>query len=170
LVLGQAANDLIRSWLMLHMTTRVSISLISDFLAKLMRLPIAFFDSRKVGDIMQRIGDYSRIQSFLTETLLSAVMAIVTFVIYGCVMAGYNGGILLIFLLGSALYIAWVLLFLKRRRKLDYMRFQAASANQSNLVQMVTGMQEIKLNNSEKQKRWEWEGIQAKRSRSASRA
>jgi ATP-binding cassette subfamily B protein len=147
---------------MLHMTTRVSISLISDFLAKLMRLPIAFFDSRKVGDIMQRIGDYSRIQSFLTETLLSAVMAIVTFVIYGCVMAGYNGGILLIFLLGSALYIVWVLLFLKRRRKLDYMRFQAASANQSNLVQMVTGMQEIKLNNSEKQKRWEWEGIQAK--------
>ena len=162
LVLGQAANDLIRSWLMLHMTTRVSISLISDFLAKLMRLPIAFFDSRKVGDIMQRIGDYSRIQSFLTGTLLSAIMAVVTFVIYGCVMAGYNGGILLIFLLGSALYIAWVLLFLKRRRKLDYMRFQAASANQSNLVQMVTGMQEIKLNNSEKQKRWEWEGIQAK--------
>ena len=162
LVLGQAANDLIRNWLMLHMTTRVSVSLISDFLAKLMRLPIAFFDSRKVGDIMQRIGDYSRIQSFLTETLLSAVMAIVTFVIYGCVMAGYNGGILLIFLLGSALYIAWVLLFLKRRRKLDYMRFQAASANQSNLVQMVTGMQEIKLNNSEKQKRWEWESIQAK--------
>ena len=162
LVLGQAANDLIRSWLMLHMTTRVSISLISDFLAKLMRLPIAFFDSRKVGDIMQRIGDYSRIQSFLTGTLLSAIMAVVTFVIYGCVMAGYNGGILLVFLLGSTLYIAWVLLFLKRRRKLDYMRFQAASANQSNLVQMVTGMQEIKLNNSEKQKRWEWEGIQAK--------
>ena len=162
LVLGQAANDLIRNWLMLHMTTRVSVSLISDFLAKLMRLPIAFFDSRKVGDIMQRIGDYSRIQSFLTGTLLSAIMAVVTFVIYGCVMAGYNAGILVIFLLGSALYIAWVLLFLKRRRKLDYMRFQAASANQSNLVQMVTGMQEIKLNNSEKQKRWEWEGIQAK--------
>ena len=162
LVLGQAANDLIRNWLMLHMTTRVSVSLISDFLAKLMRLPIAFFDSRKVGDIMQRIGDYSRIQSFLTGTLLSAIMAVVTFVIYGCVMAGYNGGILLVFLLGSTLYIAWVLLFLKRRRKLDYMRFQAASANQSNLVQMVTGMQEIKLNNSEKQKRWEWEGIQAK--------
>lgn len=162
LVLGQAANDLIRSWLMLHMTNRVSISLISDFLGKLMRLPIAFFDSRKVGDIMQRIGDYSRIQSFLTETLLSMVMAVLTFVIYGCVMAGYNGLILLVFLIGSILYIGWVLIFLRRRRKLDYMRFQAASANQSNLVQMVTGMQEIKLNNSEKQKRWEWEGIQAK--------
>ena len=162
LVLGQAANDLIRSWLMLHMTNRVSISLISDFLGKLMRLPIAFFDSRKVGDILQRIGDYSRIQSFLTETLLSVVMAAVTFIIYGCVMAGYNGLILLVFLLGSALYIGWVLIFLKKRRKLDYMRFQAASSNQSNLVQMVTGMQEIKLNNCEKQKRWEWEGIQAK--------
>lgn len=162
LVMGQAANDLIRSWLMLHMTNRVSISLISDFLGKLMRLPIAFFDSRKVGDILQRIGDYSRIQSFLTETLLSVVMAVVTFIIYGCVMAGYNGLILLVFLLGSGLYIGWVLLFLKRRRKLDYMRFQAASSNQSNLVQMVTGMQEIKLNNCEKQKRWEWEGIQAK--------
>ena len=162
LVLGQAANDLIRNWLMLHMTTRVSISLISDFLGKLMRLPIAFFDSRKVGDILQRIGDYSRIQAFLTETLLSVVMAGVTFVIYGCVMAGYNFTILLVFLIGSILYVAWVLLFLKRRRKLDYMRFQAAAANQSNLVQMVTGMQEIKLNNCEKQKRWEWEGIQAR--------
>lgn len=162
LTLGEAANGLIRSWLMLHMTTRVSVSLISDFLGKLMRLPIAFFDSRKVGDIMQRIGDYSRIQSFLTETLLSIVMAAVTFIIYGCVMAGYNGLILAVFLVGSALYIGWVLIFLKRRRKLDYMRFQAASANQSNLVQMVTGMQEIKLNNCEKQKRWEWEGIQAK--------
>ena len=162
LIVGQAANDLIRSWLMLHMTNRVSISLISDFLAKLMRLPIAFFDSRKVGDIMQRIGDYSRIQSFLTETLLSVVMAAVTFIIYGCVMAGYNGLILIVFLIGSILYIGWVLIFLKRRRKLDYMRFQAASSNQSNLVQMVTGMQEIKLNNCEKQKRWEWEGIQAK--------
>ncbi len=162
LTLGEAANGLIRNWLMLHMTTRVSISLISDFLGKLMRLPIAFFDSRKVGDIMQRIGDYSRIQSFLTETLLSVVMAVVTFIIYGCVMAGYNGKILLVFLVGSAVYIGWVLIFLKRRRKLDYMRFQAASANQSNLVQMVTGMQEIKLNNCEKQKRWEWESIQAR--------
>ena len=127
-----------------------------------MRLPIAFFDSRKVGDILQRIGDYSRIQSFLTETLLSVVMAVVTFVIYGCVMAGYNALILIVFLVGSILYVCWVMLFLKRRRKLDYARFQAASSNQSNLVQMVTGMQEIKLNNCEKQKRWEWEGIQAK--------
>lgn len=162
LVLGQLANNLIRSWLMLHMTTRISISLISDFLAKLMRLPIAFFDSKMVGDIMQRIGDYDRIQAFLTGSLLSMVMAVVSFVIYGAVMGGYDLTILGIFLLGSILYTGWILLFMKRRRKLDYMRFQEASANQSNIVQLIGGMQEIKLNNCEKQKRWEWERIQAR--------
>ena len=162
LVLGQTANNLIRSWLMLHMTTRISISLISDFLSKLMRLPIAFFDSKMVGDIMQRIGDYDRIQSFLTGSLLSMAMAVVSFVIYGAVMGGYDPTILGIFLLGSALYVGWILLFMKRRRKLDYMRFQEAAANQSNIVQLINGMQEIKLNDCEKQKRWEWERIQAR--------
>ena len=162
LVIGQMANELIRSWLMLHMTTRVSISLISDFLAKLMRLPISFFDSKMVGDIMQRIGDHSRIQSFLTGSLLSITMAAVTFVVYSVVMGGYDLKILGIFMLGSVLYVLWVLLFMKRRRKLDYMRFQEASANQSNVVQLITGMQDIKLNNCEKQKRWEWERIQAR--------
>ena len=162
LVLGQLANNLIRSWLMLHMTTRISISLISDFLAKLMRLPIAFFDSKMVGDIMQRIGDYDRIQTFLTGSLLSMAMAVVSFVIYGAVMGGYDPTILGIFLLGSALYIGWILLFMKRRRKLDYMRFQEAAANQSNIVQLINGMQDIKLNDCEKQKRWEWERIQAR--------
>ena len=162
LVLGQMANNLIRSWLMLHMTIRISISLISDFLSKLMRLPIAFFDSKMVGDIMQRIGDYDRIQSFLTGSLLSMAMAVVSFVIYGAVMGGYDPTILGIFLLGSALYVGWILLFMKRRRKLDYMRFQEAAANQSNIVQLIDGMQEIKLNDCEKQKRWEWERIQAR--------
>ena len=162
LVLGQTANELIRSWLMLHMTTRVSISLISDFLAKLMRLPISFFDSRMTGDIMQRIGDHSRIQTFLTGSLLSIVMAAVTFVVYSAVMGGYDLRILGIFILGSALYIGWVLLFLRRRRKLDYMRFQEAAANQSSIVQLIAGMQDIKLNGCGKQKRWEWERIQAR--------
>lgn len=162
LTLGQTANDLIRSWLMLHVTTRISISLISDFLGKLMRLPIAYFDSKMVGDIMQRIGDHSRIQSFLTGSIISIAVAVITFVIYSGVMASYNLTILLIFLLGSGLYVLWILLFLKRRRKLDYMRFQEASANQSNIVQLINGMQDIKLNNCEKQKRWAWEAIQAK--------
>ena len=162
LVLGQMANELIRSWLMLHMTTRVSISLISDFLAKLMRLPISFFDSRMHGDIMQRIGDHGRIQSFLTGSLLSIVMAVVTFIVYSVIMGGYDMTILGIFLLGSAIYVAWILIFMKRRRKLDYMRFQESAANQSSIIQLIDGMQDIKLNGCEKQKRWEWEKIQAR--------
>ncbi len=160
LILGQLGNDLIRSRLMLYMTTHMSISLISDFLAKLMRLPISFFDSKMVGDIMQRIGDHGRIQNFLTGSLLGIVIAVVTLIVYSVVMATYDLRVLGIFLLGSTLYVGWVLLFLKRRRKLDYIRFQAASANQSNVVQLINGMQEIKLNGCEKQKRWEWERIQ----------
>lgn len=162
LVMGQLANNLVRSWLMLHLTTRISISLISDFLSKLMRLPIAFFDSKMVGDIMQRIGDYNRIQTFLTGSLLSMIMAVISFGIYGAVMGAYDIVILGVFLIGSMLYVGWILLFMKRRRKLDYMRFQEAAANQSSIVQLINGMQEIKLNNCEKQKRWEWERIQAR--------
>lgn len=162
LTLGQMANDLIRSWLILHMNTRISISLISDFLAKLMRLPISFFDSKMVGDIMQRIGDHSRIQIFLTSSLLSIVMAIMTFVVYSIVIGGYNLMILGVFLLGCVLYICWILLFMKKRRKLDYMRFQEASTNQSSIVELISGMQDIKLNGCEKQKRWDWERIQVR--------
>ena len=162
LTFGQTANEMIRSWIMLHVTTRVSISLISDFLIKLMRLPISFFDSKMVGDIMQRMGDHNRIQTFLTTSLVNILFAFITLVIYTVIMATYNPVILLVFFAGSILYIGWVLLFLKNRRTLDYKRFQQASANQSNIVQLITGMQEIKLNNCEKQKRWEWERIQAK--------
>jgi len=162
LSMGYVANDIIRSWLMLHTTTRVSVSLISDFLRKLMRLPIAFFDTRMTGDIMQRIGDYSRIQNFLTSSILSIVIAAISFIIYGIIMSGYNSLIFLVFLIGTSLYVVWILLFLKKRRKLDYMRFQQSAANQSNIVQLVGGMQDIKLNNCEKQKRWDWERIQAR--------
>jgi ATP-binding cassette subfamily B protein len=162
LTLGQTANGMIRSWIMLHVTTRVSISLISDFLIKLMKLPMAFFDTKRIGDIMQRIGDHSRIQSFLTRSLIDIIFAVITLVIYTFVMASYHIGILGVFFFGSALYVGWVLLFLKKRRELDYKRFQQSAANQSNVVQLVSGMQEIKLNSCEKQKRWEWERIQAK--------
>ena len=161
IVLGQLANDLIRNWLMLHMTARVSISLISDFLSKLMRLPISFFDSKMTGDIMQRIQDHSRIQDFLTNSLISIVMAVALFVTYGFILGGYSMTILLVFLLGTVVYMCWVLLFLRWRRRLDYMRFQEAANNQSNVVQLIGGMQDIKLNNCEKQRRWEWERIQA---------
>jgi ATP-binding cassette subfamily B protein len=162
LTLGQTANGMIRSWIMLHVTTRVSISLISDFLIKLMKLPMSFFDAKMIGDIMQRIGDHSRIQTFLTQSLIDIVFAVITLAIYTGIMATYHLGILSIFFLGSIFYITWVLLFMKRRRKLDYKRFQQAAVNSSNVVQLISGMQEIKLNDCEKQKRWEWERIQAR--------
>ena len=111
---------------------------------------------------MQRIGDNGRIQSFLTGTLISIVFSFFTFIIYGCIMASYHAGILAIFLTGSILYALWVTVFLKQRRKLDYKRFQQAADNQSNIVQLINGMQEIKLSNCERQKRWDWERIQAK--------
>jgi ATP-binding cassette, subfamily B, bacterial len=162
LTLSQTANGLLRNWISLHVTSRVSISLISDFLVKLMKLPISFFDVKLVGDIMQRIGDHTRIRTFLTDSLISIIFAAITLVMYTFIMATYNLGILGVFFLGSVMYIGWVILFLKRRRELDYKRFQQSAANQSNIVQLVTGMQEIKLNSCEKQKRWEWERIQIK--------
>jgi ATP-binding cassette subfamily B protein len=162
LTLSQTANGFLRNWISLHVTSRVSISLISDFLIKLMKLPISFFDVKLVGDIMQRIGDYNRIRTFLTDSLISIIFAVITLVMYTIIMATYNLGILGIFIIGSVLYIGWVVLFLKRRRELDYKRFQQSAANQSNIVQLVTGMQEIKLNSCEKQKRWDWERIQIK--------
>jgi ATP-binding cassette subfamily B protein len=125
-------------------------------------LPLAFFDAKMIGDIMQRIGDHSRIQSFLTQSLIDIVFAVITLVIYTFIMASYHIGILGVFFLGSTFYIGWVLLFLKKRRELDYKRFQQSAANQSNVIQLVSGMQEIKLNSCEKQKRWEWERIQAR--------
>jgi ATP-binding cassette subfamily B protein len=127
-----------------------------------MKLPISFFDVKLIGDIMQRIGDHNRIRSFLTDSLINIIFAVVTLVMYTIIMATYNLGILGIFFIGSLLYIGWVMLFLKRRRELDYKRFQQSASNQSNIVQLVTGMQEIKLNGCEKQKRWEWERIQIK--------
>ena len=162
LSISQTANGLLRNWISLHVTSRVSISLISDFLIKLMKLPVAFFDVKLIGDIMQRIGDHNRIKSFLTDSLINIIFAVITLGMYTIIMATYNLEILGVFFIGSALYTGWVILFLKRRRELDYKRFQQSAANQSNIVQLVTGMQEIKLNGCEKQKRWEWERIQIK--------
>lgn len=162
LAVSQTAVGFIRSWIMLHTSTRVSISLISDFLIKLMKLPIRFFDTKMIGDLRQRIDDNQRIQSFLTGNLISMSFGIFIFIIYSFVMAYYDWTILLIFYIGSALYVGWILLFLKKRKEIDYKRFSVSAANQSNVYQLITGMQEIKLNNCEKQKRWEWERIQAK--------
>ncbi|MDX9933206.1 MAG: cysteine peptidase family C39 domain-containing protein, partial [Bacteroidales bacterium] len=157
----QMSVDFLRNWILLHISTRINISLISDFLIKLMKLPIGFFDSKLIGDIMQRIGDHTRIQNFLTGSSLSTLFSMVNLVIFSAVLAWYDLKILGIFLFGNAMYIAWILLFMKKRRELDFKRFALAADNQSTLFQIITGMQEIKLNNCEKQKRWRWERLQA---------
>lgn len=162
LFITQLAVEFIRNWITLHVNSRISISLISDFLAKLMRLPLHFFDTKNVGDIMQRIGDNDRIKSFLTGSTLTTLFSFVNFIIFAFILAYYNLTVLGVFVLGNILYMAWIVLFLRYRRKLDMARFAQASAEQSNLVQIVTGMQEIKLNNCEKQQRWKWERIQVK--------
>lgn len=158
----QMGISFIQSWISLHMNTRISITLISDFLAKLMKLPIRFFDAKNIGDIMQRIGDHGRIQSFMTGSTLTTLFSFFNFFIFAIILGYYNLSILGVFILGNVLYIIWILIFMKYRRQLNYRRFTQASANQSNLVQMITGMQEIKLNNCEKQQRWKWEAIQVK--------
>lgn len=158
---GQLSVGFIRSWILLHISTRVNISLISDFLIKLMRLPIGYFDTKVTGDIIQRIGDHHRIENFLTSSSLSTLFSIVNLLIFGIILAIYSIPIFLIYFIGASLHILWVVLFLRRRRELDFKRFDKLSANQSAIIQLVSGMQEIKQNNYEKQKRWEWERIQA---------
>jgi len=162
LSITQMGMSFIQSWITLHTNARISISLISDFLTKLMKLPIRFFDAKNIGDILQRIGDHSRIQNFLSGTTLSTLFSFFNFFVFAGVLAYYNLSILLVFLIGNGLYMTWIFLFMRYRRKLDFKRFAQASANQSNMVQLITGMQEIKLNNCEKQQRWKWERIQVK--------
>ncbi len=162
LFISQTSVDLIRGWILLHMTSRININLISDFLLKLMRLPIAFFDSKNTGDIIQRIYDHDRIQDFLSSTTLNTLFSAFNIVIFGFVLAYYDWTIFAIFFLGSFIYIGWTLLFLKKREELDYKRFDQAADNQSSIYQLISGMQEIKLNGSERRRRWEWEAIQVK--------
>jgi ATP-binding cassette subfamily B protein len=162
LFIGLTVIEYIRGWVLLHISTRINISLISDFLAKIMKLPLGFFDSKMIGDLMQRIQDHQRIQSFLTVSSLNVLFSTVTFIIFGIVLLYYNVLIFMVFLLGSALYAAWVYLFMRKRRELDYIRFSRLAENQNTLIQMIIGMQEIKLHNCEEQKRHEWENIQDK--------
>ncbi len=161
LALSQMSVSFIQNWIFLHVTTRVNIALISDFLIKMLKLPISFFDSKKTGDIMQRIGDHSRIQSFLTGTSLATFFSFFNFIVFAGILAYYDFSLLLIFLIGYSLYVAWIVAFLRIRRTLDFKRFERSARNQSNIVQLIAGVQEIKLNNCDKKMRWKWESIQA---------
>ena len=162
LFIGRTSIELIRGWILLHLSTRINISLVSDFFIKLMNLPISFFDSKMTGDIMQRIGDHQRIENLLTTTSLSVLFSMFNLLIFGGVLAWYSLQIFIIFLIGSVLYFIWVMLFLKRRKDLDYQQFTQMSGEQSKVMELINGMQEIKLFNAEREKRWSWEYLQAR--------
>ena len=162
LFLSQLSIGFLRSWIMLHINSRIDIALISDFLIKLMKLPLHYFDTKMTGDIMQRIGDHARIKSFLMGNTVNILFSIVNFFVFAGILGYYHTLILLIFLLGNALHVVWILSFMRFRRELDIKRFNQSSGEQNKIIQLIQGMQEIKLNNCERQKRWEWEHIQVK--------
>jgi len=161
LFIGRISVDFLRSWILLHISTRVNISILTDFLIKLMRLPMSFFDTKLTGDIMQRMNDQKRIENFLTGSTLTVVFNVFNLIVFAAILAYYNLNIFLIFSIGAILYSVWVMAFLNKRRDIDFKRFELAAKNQGNMVQLINGMQEIKLNNCEDQKRWEWEHLQA---------
>lgn len=161
LLFGRMSVEFIRGWLLLHIGSRVNVAVISGFLQKLMSLPIAFFDTKLTGDILQRIEDNNRIEEFLTSASLNILFSFFNLVVFGIVLAIFNIKILLLFLTGSALYIVWVSLFMKSRARLDHQRFKQMSASGTKLINIVNGMQEIKLTQSELSMRWDWEKIQA---------
>ncbi|MCK5463141.1 MAG: peptidase domain-containing ABC transporter [Bacteroidales bacterium] len=160
LFISRMSVDFIRGWILLHLSTRMNISLISDFLIKLMKLPLGFFDIKLIGDILQRIGDHRRIEHFLTTSSLNIIFSLFNLVIFGIVLAIYSWKILLLFIFGSFLYFLWLSIFMRKRRELDFKRFSKLADNQSKLIQLIYGVQDIKLFHAERQKRWEWENIQ----------
>jgi ATP-binding cassette subfamily B protein len=162
LFLSQMAVRFIQSWILLHVGTRMNISLISDFLFRLMRLPIGFFDTKMVGDLIQRIGDHKRIESFLTQTTLTVIFSFFNLFIFAAVLWYYSTTIFLIFLVAAIIYIGWIFFFLKKRKEIDYKAFQQLADNQHTIVELIQGMQEIKLQGSQEKRRWRWAEIQSK--------
>jgi ATP-binding cassette subfamily B protein len=161
LILSRMGIDFIRRWILLHLSTRINISIISEFLIKLMKLPVGFFDTKLTGDILQRIGDHKRVESFMTTSSLTILFSMFNLVVFAIILAIYSWKILLIFLAGSLLYFLWIYLFMKRRRSLDHKYFSRMAENQSKLIQIIQGIREIKLNNAERTNQWEWQNIQA---------
>jgi ATP-binding cassette subfamily B protein len=161
LILSQMGIDFIRRWILLHLSTRINISLISDFLVKMMKLPVGFFDTKLTGDILQRVGDHRRIESFITTSSLTILFSMVNLVVFAVILAIYSVKILLVFLAGALLYFLWISVFMKKRRSLDHKYFSKQAENQSKLIQIIHGIREIKLNNAERLNQWEWKDIQA---------
>lgn len=161
LTISRTAIDFIRRWLLLHISLRINISLVSDFFIKLLKLPMSFFDTKLMGDLMQRMNDHSRVNNFLTQQTLNITFAMLTFVVFSVVLFFYNKLVFAIFLLGSILYGVWMTLFLKRRKLLDYELFEQQAINNNKTYEFITTIQESKLQDCEQRRRWEWEDTQA---------
>jgi len=159
--IGQAVVRFIQGWILLHISTRINVNLIGDFLSKLMKLPLGFFDAKHTGDLMQRIGDHYRIESFLTQSLLSIIFSVFNLVVFGILLAIYNTTLFLIFFIAAILYFSYIFIFLKYRREIDYQLFHKSSDNQDNLYEIINGMAEIKLQGSQTKRRWRWAQTQA---------
>jgi len=162
LLFSQTIVEFIRSRILLYVSTRINLSLLSGFWTKLLRLPMQFFDSKHPGDIIQRVGDHHRIESFLTGTSLNTFFSFINLVLFSIILLNYNTTIFIIFAVGSVLYVLWIQIFLKYRRQLDYKSFDISSRENNATMQMIYGMQEIKLNNAENTYRWAWEGLQSR--------
>lgn len=161
IVIGRTATDFIRRWLILHISMRINISLVSDFFIKLLKLPMSFFESKQIGDLLQRIGDHDRVQNFLTSQVLGVIFTLLSFIVFGIVLYIYSNIIFIIFVVGSLIYGLWISQFLNRRKILDYELFEQQANNHNKTYQLITAMQEIKLQDCEQRRRWEWEDTQA---------
>ena len=161
LTISKTSIDFIRRWLLLHISLRINIALLSDFFIKLLKLPMSYFDTKLIGDLLERMHDHNRIEKFLTTQSVNVIYSFMTFLVCTIVVSIYDLRILCIFLAGSLVYGIWILSFLKKRKKLDYELFEKQAKNNSYTYQMVTSMQEIKLQNCEQRRRWEWEDVQA---------
>jgi ATP-binding cassette subfamily B protein len=160
LILSQTLVTIFREWLLIHITSRFNIKMISDFLFKMLKLPISYFETRNAGEHLQRIQDHTRIQNFVSSSTLNMIFSMITFIIFNCILAYYNLKIFFVFIVGAILYVGWTFFFLKKRAALDYKRFDETSQSQTNLLQIISGVKEIKLNNSQRKNRWKWEFTQ----------
>jgi ATP-binding cassette, subfamily B, bacterial len=166
---SQTLLEIIRRWTILFISKRVNISAISDFLARMMRLPLSFFDSKMTTDLIQRVEDQRLVEQFLSNTSLNVLFSMINILLFGGILLHYNSRLFLFFCCGSFLYFVWVLLFVKRRATLAYLRRDELAENRSSVLQIINGIHEIKLNNSERKRRREWESIQARAYHTASK-
>lgn len=160
LMLGRAAAGFVRSWILLRIGTRVNIAMVSDFLAKLMRLPMTFFDKKLTGDILQRMGDYSRVRDFFTSQALDALFALSSVAVFAFVLGCYSLRLFAVFLVGSLAHAAWLSFFMRRRRVLDYELFRRQALCSNKTLECVSSLHEVKLQGCGARRRAEWEASQ----------